>query len=124
MRAVETLLNYTSCDPAQKNEDGGWTAYHWAAKKNALKSMEILLRNCPEATEGPKGIDQRNDGNKTALHIAARFNYKEMVELLLKNNADVDIRAFEDRMTADDQPGVSEEIKEMIRNARDKKVLP
>ena len=56
------------------------TAFHWAAKRNKIKAMKILL------TYG-KCVNLLDNNKMTPLHLAAQNNFYNAVQILCDNGA-------------------------------------
>ena len=56
------------------------TAFHWAAKRNKIKAMKILLNY-------GKCINLLDNNNMTPLHLAAQNNFYEAIQILCDNGA-------------------------------------
>ena len=56
------------------------TAFHWAAKRNKIKAMKILLGY-------GKCVNLLDNNKMTPLHLAAQNNYYEAAQLLCDNGA-------------------------------------
>ena len=68
------------------NDEGGWTALHWATMSNRTDVMECLLH------EGADVNRQIRFFKNTPLHLAAENNKTEAVRLLLDNGADINLK--------------------------------
>ena len=58
--------------------DKGWTALHWAAKNNDLKSAELLLAKKAK-------IDIKNEKEETPLMMAIAKNHQDIIDILSKD---------------------------------------
>ena len=56
------------------------TGFHWAAKRNKVKAMKILLNY-------GKCINLLDNNNMTPLHLAAQNNFYEAIQILCNNGA-------------------------------------
>ena len=90
----------------------GWTALHWAARKDNVDVIQNILKINHEC------LNVRTNYGVTPLHWAAYNNHKRNVEFLLNQGADVNIRDISYKTP--DQVSRDPEIKEMIRKYRNK----
>ena len=72
----------------------GQTAYHWAAKFNDIKMMEILL-------SFGRHHNQKDFKGRTPIYLAAVNNNADMCKYLLDNHANLFLKDKEDRSPAD-----------------------
>ena len=76
LKTFHKNIHYTA-----KN-DHGRTAFHYAAMRNNMKAMELLITN------DRRGVNvQHDDDGWTPLHEAAILNDKSMIEFLLMHGA-------------------------------------
>ena len=81
IKRVEALLLSSNGADANKQDNDGEAPLHWAAYKDHLEIVKLLLANHADANW------QDNDG-KTPLHCAAHNGHLEIVKLLLDKGAD------------------------------------
>lgn len=74
-------------DPFAENDDG-WCALHFAARKASQTVMQELLA-CEKLKKNKELIDKKDNDGVTALHFAASLGAKNMVKELIKAGADI-----------------------------------
>lgn len=72
---ITSILNSKSVDVNFQNKVNGWTALHWACKRNEIPTVKLLLAH------GAKNI--KNFKDQTPLDVAQE---PQELELLLKEN--------------------------------------
>jgi ankyrin repeat protein len=75
---IASILNSKSIDINFQNKVNGWTALHWACKKNQIPSIKLLLAH------GAKNI--KNFKDQTPLDVA---QYRKSVESLFKDTSEL-----------------------------------
>ena len=73
------ILLENDADPnVELKSDKGWTALHWAAKNDDLKSAELLLAKKAK-------VDIKNEKEETPLMMAIAKNHQDIIDILSKD---------------------------------------
>ncbi len=116
---VRTILDN---DPSMltAKDDIGKTPLHWAAGKNQLEVMKVLL------DEYNINVNIRNANNGTPLHVAASQANPEAALILIEHGADVNARTLNNSVPlhfavikSGRKPGHTQAVKILIENGAD-----
>lgn len=104
---VTKLLSENSDLKFEKDEDG-LTALHWAADRDAIKSLKAaLVGGCP--------VDARDESGQTALHYAVSCGHTESTKILI--NAGASLLEDEEGKTPLDL-AENDEIRQILEGAK------
>ncbi|XP_036371410.1 26S proteasome non-ATPase regulatory subunit 10-like isoform X2 [Octopus sinensis] len=78
-RRIIDILIKAGAKLGAKDGLSGWTALHWAVRRNHLQAVEILLSRGSE-------VNPRDEGGRTPLHFACWWGSLHTVDLLLGHN--------------------------------------
>jgi len=82
---IDRLKDLISRGHTNNRDETGYTALHYAARKNNLLACQLLI-------QAKANINAETNGGVTPLQRAAMMGHTEIVELLLSHRADVNIQ--------------------------------